>query len=166
MAESEGLLASGEFWVAVAFLLFVVAAYRPLRRAITGALDERSARIRAELEEATRLREEANSALAAYQRKQREAAREAEEIVAFAEKEAAQIKAKTQADLDAALARREQMALDRIAQAEAQALQEVRNTAVEVAIAAARKLVVQGLDQSRADALVAEAIAELPKKLQ
>ena len=51
MAESEGLLASGEFWVAVAFLLFVLGAYRPLRRAITGALDERSARIRAELEE-------------------------------------------------------------------------------------------------------------------
>jgi F-type H+-transporting ATPase subunit b len=166
MAEPESLLASPEFWVAIAFVLFVAGAYRPLKKAIVGALDARSARIRAELEEATRLREEANSALAAYQRKQREAAREAQEIVAFAEKEAAQIKVKAQADLDAALARREQMALDRIARAEAQALQEVRNMAVDVAIAATRRLLAQGMDQARAEALVAEAIAELPKKLQ
>ncbi|MGB8276004.1 MAG: F0F1 ATP synthase subunit B [Alphaproteobacteria bacterium] len=165
MEHQEGFFASPEFWVAIAFVLFVAATFRPLKKVIVGALDARAAKIRSEIEEAARLREEANSALAAYQRKQREAVKEAEEIVAFAEREASQIKAKAEEELNAALARREQMALDRIAQAQAHALQEVRNLAVEVAVAATKRLLVQNLDQTRADALTAAAIEELPKKL-
>ncbi|HLB79695.1 MAG TPA: F0F1 ATP synthase subunit B [Dongiaceae bacterium] len=160
-----GFLGSPEFWVAVAFVIFVGATARPLSRAINGWLDARAARIKAELDEARALRDEAQHLLAEYQRKQRDALKEAEAILAHARSEAERLRREAAANLDAALARRERMAMDKIAQAEAQALAELRNQTVDIAVAAAARLLAQTIDERRADALIDAAVAELDKKL-
>ena len=131
---------SPEFWVAVGFVVLVVGAARPAMRAITSGLDARGERIRATLDEATKLREEAQHLLADYQRRQRDAMKETEEIVAHAREQAARLTEQASSDLDAAMKRREQLALDKIAQAEAEALREVREISVDLAVAAARAM--------------------------
>ncbi len=153
------------FWVAAAFVLFVALIAKRGYQFITEGLDKRAARIKTELEEAVRLREEAQALLASYQRKQRDAVREAEEIVERARREAARIAEQAEEDLAAALERRTRLAEAKISQAEAQALAEVRNQAVDMALAATRRLMAENLDESRAEALIDEAIAELGDKL-
>ena len=153
------------FWVAVGFVLFMIAVGPKLVGVITAALDERSAKIAAELDRAVKLREEAQNLLAQFQRKHRDAMKEADEIIAHARDEADRLAKQAQIDLEALLKRREQLAVQHIAQAEAQAVQEVRSLAVEVAIAATGKLLAEKLDASRADALIDSAIKELPSKL-
>jgi len=155
-----------EFWVLVAFIIFIGVVVWKARGAILGALDGRAARIRAEIDEAQRLREEAQALLAEYQKKQREALGEAQSMLRQAEDEAKRLRAKAEAELAGALKRRKQQALDRIAQAEAQALAEVRNLAADLAIAATQKLLVDKLDPAKAEALVSDSIAELPRRLQ
>ncbi len=159
-------LHGAEFWVLVAFVLFVGFMVWKARKALVGGLDARAERIKAEIDEAQRLREEAQSLLADYQKKQREALGEAEAMVKQAQEESLRLKAKAETELAAALKRREQQALDRIAQAEAQALAEVRNLAADLAVAATRKLLIEKLDPAQAQALVSDAIAELPRRLQ
>jgi F-type H+-transporting ATPase subunit b len=117
------------------------------------------------LDEAEKLREDAQSLLAEYQRKQHAAAEEAEGIVAQAKVESKRIHEQAEADLEQALKRREQQALERIAQAEAEALTAVRNQAVDLALAASRRLLADNLDEARAARLVDEAIKVLPDKL-
>ena len=159
-------LSGGEFWVLVAFILFVGFMVWKARKALVGGLDSRAARIKAEIDEAQRLREEAQALLAEYQKKQREALGEAGAMVKQAEEEGKRVRAKAETELAAALKRREQQALDRIAQAEAQALSEVRNLAADLAVAATQKILVEKLDAAKAQALVSDAIAELPRRLQ
>ncbi len=154
-----------EFWVALAFVIFVAAVYRPVGRMISAALDARGARIREELDEAVRLREEAQALLAQYERQQSEAAAEAERILAHAGDEAARQAENAAEALEAALERRKQQALDRIARAEEEALAEVRGAAVDIAVGATRKLLADRLDAKRRAALIDEAIAELDKQL-
>ena len=154
-----------EFWVALAFVIFVAAVYRPVGRMISAALDARGAKIREELDEAVRLREEAQALLAQYERQQSEAAAEAERILAHAGDEAARQAEKAAEALEAALERRKQQALDRIARAEEEALAEVRGAAVDIAVGATRKLLADRLDAKRRAALIDEAIAELDKQL-
>ncbi len=155
-----------EFWVAVSFFGFIaVAFYYKLPGMITKALDERAAKIRNELEEAQRLREEARTLLAEYQRKQRDAVKEAEEIVAHAKIDAERYAAEAARDLESALARRAGMAETRIAQAEAQAVKDVRAAAVDLAIGAARRLLADELAGERGDKLVDDAISELKTKM-
>ncbi len=161
----SGLLHSAEFWVLIAFLILVGAAFKKVSAALTGGLDARAARIKSHLDEAEKLREDAQSLLAEYQRKQHAAAEEADGIVAQARAESERIREQAQADLEQALKRREQQALERIAQAEAEALTEVRNQAVDLAIAASRRLLADNLDEARAARLVDEAIKDLPDKL-
>jgi F-type H+-transporting ATPase subunit b len=158
-------LRNPEIWVAVAFVIFVGAAAKPIGRAIGKALDARAARIKAQLDEARALREEAQRLLADYERKQREALQEAEAIVGRAREEGERIRREAAANLDAAFARREKMAMDKIAQAEAQAVADVRNQAVDVAMAAAAKLLKANVDAGKGDELIAAAIVELDRKL-
>ncbi|KAF0142469.1 MAG: F-type H+-transporting ATPase subunit b [Rhodospirillaceae bacterium] len=158
--------ASAEFWVAVAFAVVVGGAFKRVVRGIGAALDMRAEKIKAKLDEARRLREEAQHLLAEYQRKQRDAMREAETIVARAQAEAARQKKESLAELEEATRRREAQALSRIAQAEAQAIAEVRNLAIDIAVAATRRLMAENLDPKRAGALVDQAILELPLRLQ
>ncbi len=158
-------LEAPEFWVAVAFVLFVVLAGKPIYRAVAAQLDARAARIKAELDEAARLRDEAQQLLSEYQRKQREAMQEAADILAHAKDEAERLKSESAANLEATLARREKMALEKIAQAEAQALKEVRNEAIDIAVAAAERVLAKTIDDQRQAALIDQAIGELPGKL-
>jgi F-type H+-transporting ATPase subunit b len=154
-----------EFWVAVAFFAFIALAWRPLAKMVTAALDDRSSKIRLDLERAAKLREEAQALLADYQKKQRDALKDAETILASAKAEAERLSAQAATDLENSLKRREQLALQRISQAEQQALAEVRAAAVDIAIAAAGKLLTDKLDAGRQDALVEDAIKELQGKL-
>ena len=154
-----------ELWIAVAFVLFIVAAGRPIARAVTRMLDERGVKIRADLDEARRLRDEAEALLAEYRKKQQDAAREAADILTHAREEAALFRKEASANLTAALARRERMALDKITQAEAQAVAEVRAQAVDLAVAAAQSILQQQMAGPRAASLIDQAIAELDRKL-
>ena len=158
-------LADPEVWVAVAFVIFIVVAAKPIFRFIAKALDDRAARIKGQLDEARALREEAERMLAEYQRKQREALKEAEDIVARAREEAGRLQREAAANLDAAFKRREKMAMDKIAQAESQAVADVRNQAVDIAIAAATKLLKENIDAGKSDEIIDAAIAELDRKL-
>ena len=160
------LFADPEFWVLIAAVIFVAAVWKPARKAVLGSLDERGARIRAELDEAQKLREEAEQLLAQYQQREREAAAEAEAIVAHAREEAERIAAQSARDLDAALVRRQRLAEERIAQAEAKAVDEIRAVAVDVAIGAAREVIVAQIDEERGAALLDAAIAALPQRLR
>lgn len=155
-----------EVWLTVAFLIFIGALAKPAWKRITGGLDARAAQIETELDEARRLREEAQAALAAYQRKQRDAAKEAEAILAHAEEEAKRITASAEKTLADTLRRREQMTAERIALAQSRAVDEVKAEAVEVALAATRRLLEENLDDARRDALVDQAVKELSGKLQ
>ena len=153
------------FWVATAFVAFVILTFRPIGKALGGALDNRADKIRQELEEAARLREEAQKALADYKRKQSEASKEAEELLEHTKVEAARLRTQAEQDLAASLKRREEAAVEKIAQAEAKALQEVRNRAVEIAMAATSRLLVDSVDEAKASALVEDAIGDLEDKL-
>jgi F-type H+-transporting ATPase subunit b len=154
-----------EFWILVAFVAVIVLLWKPAGRAIGKALDDRSEKIKLDLERAAKLRTDAQALLAEYQQKQRDALKEAEAIMAQAKADAERLSRQAAADLEASLKRREQMALQRIAQAEQQALAEVRAAAVDIAVAAAGKLLGEKLDTARQDALIDGAIKELQGKL-
>ncbi len=159
------MLQDPTFWVAIAFLVFMALAARPVTRGIVGALDARSARIRTELDEAQALREEAQKTVAEFKRKQRDALKEAEQILDHAMLEAKRLRERAERDLASALERREQAALDKIAQAETQALQEVRNQAIEVALMATARLISENLGPERSGAMIDRAIRDLSGKL-
>jgi F-type H+-transporting ATPase subunit b len=160
------LFADPEFWVLVAAVIFVAVVWKPAKKSLIGSLDERAARIRAELDEARKLRDEAEQLLAQYRQKEREAAAEAEAIIAHAREEAERIAAQSAKDLEEALARRQRLAEERIAQAEAKALAEIRAVAVDAAIGAARAVIVAEMDDARGGALLDAAIAALPQRLR
>jgi F-type H+-transporting ATPase subunit b len=162
---SASLLAKPEFWVAVSFVAFFVVVWKPLKGALLGGLDARAERIRKELDEAQRLREEAQTLLAELQRKQRDAMQEADAIVARARSEAERMQRDAKQRLEADLKRREDQALQRIAQAEQAAAHEVRAAAVDVALAATRQLLTNKLDAGVQARLVDDAIRELPGTL-
>jgi len=154
-----------EFWVAVAFVIAVSIMLWKGSASVAAMLDGRAAKIREDLAEAARLHDEAKKTLAEYQRRQREALDEAKLIAVRAKEEAEQLAAEAAQELEIALKRREQLAHDRIAQAETAALAEVRGVAVDVAIAATRQLILQSLDQQSGAALIDDAIKVLPQKL-
>jgi F-type H+-transporting ATPase subunit b len=159
------LFGEPEFWVLLAVVAFVIGVWKPARRAVLGRLDARAVRIRDELETARRLREEAQQALAAYQKQQREAAAEAEAIIAHAKEEAERIAGQAAHNLEETLERRRRLAEERIGQEEAKALSEIRAITVDVAISAARQVIVAELDEKRGAALIDAAIAALPQQL-
>ncbi len=154
------------FWVGLAFVIFVAAVYRPVSRKMGAALDGRAQRIQEELDEAVRLREEAQALLAGYERRQNEALEEAENILAHAREEAERQTRQAGEALGELIRRREAQAVDRIARAEEEATADVRNAAVELAIAVTRKLISSELKEDHQQALVDEAIGELGDKLQ
>jgi len=155
-----------EFWVAVAFVLFLLVLVRlGAHRTVVGALDDRSARIQAELDEARRLRTEAQALLAEYQRRQKEAEQEAQALIRSAEAEGERLQAEARAKVEEFVARRTKMAENKIAQAEAQAVAEVRSSATEAAIAAAEKILGSTVKGDVADALISDGIRDLQTKL-
>jgi F-type H+-transporting ATPase subunit b len=153
------------FWVLIAFLIFFALVGRKLFAAATSGLDARAQRIKQEIDEAQRLREEAQALLAGYQRRQREALKDAEAIVAHAREEAKIVRKEAATALETALKRREEAALEKIAQAEVAAVTQVRDLTVDLALAATRAALAQHLKGKRSDALIDAAIKELPEKL-
>lgn len=155
-----------EVWVAVAFvILMALMYYLRVHVTVINALDQRQTRIKAELDEAKRLRDEAQSLLEAYQQKRREAETEAEAILAGARAEAERIAQEAAAKLEEFIARRTKMAETKIAQAEVQALADVRAAAADAAVSAAEKILVQSARNNVADTLIAKGIDEVKKKL-
>ena len=153
-----GLLHEAEFWFTIAVLIFVAIIWRPAKRFLIGGLDARAERIREELAAASDLRQEAERTLT-------QAAAEGGAILQHAREEAERMQAKAAASLQAAVALREQQALDRIAQSETAATKQVRDTAVDVALAATRALLREQVGAGRSEAMVNEAIGELPRRL-
>jgi len=160
------LLHEPETWVAVAFLIFLgILGYVGVHKTVLSALDNRASRIKAELEEASRLREEAGKLLAAYQRKQSEAEREAAAIVAEAKAEAERVAAEAHAKMEEFVVRRTKMAENKIAQAEVQAVADVRAAAADAAVAAAEKILTQSAKGAVAESLLTQGIADVKAKL-
>lgn len=155
-----------ETWVAIGFVVFVALLLSiGVHRTIGKALDDRSARIKAELDEARKLRNEAAGLLAEYQRKRREAEGEAQEIVSGAKAEAERLAVEAKARIEEFVTRRTKMAETKIAQAEAQAAADVRAAAAEAAVAAAEKILRQETKGELASRLIASGIADVGKKL-
>jgi F-type H+-transporting ATPase subunit b len=160
------ILMEAETWVAVAFVIFLgILAYVGVHRTILDTLDRRSARIKAELDEARQLRDEAKKLLAEYQNKKGEAEREAEAILAGAKADAERLAAEADAKLADFITRRTKMAETKIGQAEAQAVADVRAAAAEAAVAAAEKVLTQAATGKIAESLVTQGIADVQKKL-
>ncbi len=164
-AGKGGLFSDPGFWVAVAFVIFFLLAGKILWKKIAEMLDKRSEGIAKALGDAERLRADAQKAKAEADRTLAQAAAEAGAIVQQAREEAARMQARAAANLETQVALREQQALDRIAQSEALATKQVRDTAVDVALSATRALLREQVGSGRTQALIDEAIAELPKRL-
>jgi F-type H+-transporting ATPase subunit b len=160
------LFLEAEVWVTLGFLVFLgIMAYVGVHRTIGKALDDRSARIKAELDDARKLRDEAAALLAEYQQKRQQAEGEAQEIVAGAKAEAERLAVEAKARIEEFVARRTRMAETKIAQAEAQAAADVRAAAAEAAVAAAEKILRQETKGELAGRLIARGIDDVGKKL-
>jgi len=159
-------LSTPEFWVAVSFFGFVLLImYFKVPAQMGAMLDDRADKIRNELDEARRLREEAQAMLAEFERKQRDAQKEAESIITLAKQEAEALAKETREKLKDSLERRGQIAEDKIARAEEQALSEVRTVAVNVAIAAAEQIIESKMTPAASKKLVDQSIKDLKTKL-
>jgi len=153
---------AAEFWVLVSFLLFMaLIVYYKVPGMIACALDDRSAQIRKELDDARKLREEAAELLADYQRKARAAEDEAKSIIEQARREAETLAAETRKSLVETVERRTRLANEKIARAETQALAEVRAAAVDAAVQAAEKLIAGKVGGEAGAGLVDQAIRDL-----
>ena len=152
-------------WILVAFVTFIgIVVWKGGRKILT-ILDDRAAKIAGELDQARKFREEAQELLASYQRQQREATNEAEAIAAQAREEAERKAEQGKKDLEAYLERRTQLAEQNVAQAETQAINAVRNAAIDVALSAAGRALRDSISDTQRDALVDQTIADLAKKL-
>jgi F-type H+-transporting ATPase subunit b len=160
------ILLDAETWVALAFLVFIgLLGYLGVHKMLVKSLDDRSARIKAELDEARKLKDEAAALLSEYRRKHEQAEGEAQEIVAGARAEAERLAVEAKAKIEDFVTRRTQMAQTKIAQAEAQALADVRGAAAEAAVAAAEKILSEETKGKLAAELIAKGIEDVRKKL-
>ena len=166
MEHAEPFYANPSFWVGAAFVVFLgVLVYFKVHLQIVSALDLRAAKIKEEIEVAQRLRDEAQTLLASYERKQRDALKEAEQMLEQARAQAARDQDGARRKLDETVTRREQLALEKIGLAEAQAEKDVRIAAVESAVAAAREMIAKNLSAEQSAALVDDSIRDLRRRL-
>jgi F-type H+-transporting ATPase subunit b len=160
------MLMEAETWVALAFVVFVAGlGYLGVHRMVAKSLDERSARIKAELDEARKLKDEAAKLLADYQRNRQEAEGEAQKIISGAKAEAGRLAAEAKTKIEEFVTRRTKIAETKIAQAEAQAAADVRSAAAEAAVAAAEKILSQETKGTLANELIAKGIEDVREKL-
>jgi F-type H+-transporting ATPase subunit b len=160
------MLYEPETWVAVAFvILMIVFGYLGVHRTLLTALDHRAERIKAELDDARRLKDEANKLLGEYKARRATAEREAEDIITSAKAEAERIAAEAKTKMEDFVTRRTKTAESKIALAEAQAIADVRAAAANAAVAAASTVLSQSVKGSVADDLVNKGIGEVRSKL-
>ncbi len=159
-------LANTDFVVSIGFIVFVgILLYFKVPAMIGGMLDKRAETIRNELAEARALREEAQTLLASYERKQKEVQAQADRIVENARDEATRAAAQAKEDIRASVARRIAAAEDQIASAEKAAVREVKDRAVTVAIAAAQDLIAAQMTAAQGNKLIDDAIGVVEAKL-
>jgi F-type H+-transporting ATPase subunit b len=159
-------LRNSEFVVLVAFIAFIgLLVYMKVPAKLTGMLDARAVTIKAELDEARALREEAKSILATYERRQKEVQELADRIISTAREEALAAAAQAKADLKASIARRLASATEQIASAEAGAIRQVREQAVSVAVAAAGDVLSRQMTAEAASSSIDAAIAQVEARL-
>ena len=159
-------MGSAEFWVAVSFLILMgIFGWMGVHRTIVQALDKRSGRIKDELADARRLKEEAAKLVEEYRARRAAAEREAQDIVASAKADAERVAAETKAKMEDFVARRTKSAETKIALAEAQALADVRAAAADAAVAAAAQIMSQTVKGPVADDLMTKGITEVRAKL-
>ncbi|GAB5469936.1 MAG: F0F1 ATP synthase subunit B [Rhodospirillales bacterium] len=159
------LFASTNFWLWVALIALFALIWWKGRAAIAAGLDAKVEKIREAISEAESLKAEAERTLAEYKRKQRDALAEAERIVAHAQREAEEISKQQMEELKVSLQRREQVAMERIAQAEANAIRAVRAGAVDAAIVATESLLREKLSKAGATRLIDSSIEEVGQRL-
>ncbi len=154
------------FWATVALAIFLgVIIYFKVPAMITKSLDERANRIRSELEEARRLREEAQQLLAEYQRKRKDAEKDASDIVAAAKREAEALVAEAKRKTEDYVTRRTALAEQKIVQAERDAINEVRASAVDIAVEAARSILATRVDARTGADLFKASLEDVKTKL-
>ncbi len=153
------------FWVTVAFVAFIALAYKKVAAIGTKALDGRAERIRVELDEARRLREEAEALLAEYKRRQGDYLKEAETILAAARRDADALSSYTEKELRAALDARMKQAVEKIAQEESRAVADVRNHVVDISLAAARNIIADHISTMPQEELIRLALSDLERKV-
>lgn len=163
--HDAGLLANPTVWVAVAFVIFWIFAGKKVKAMIEGIADKKIEAIRAQLVDANRIRDEAVALLDKSSKRHAEAAKEADAIITHARDEAKRIAAESAESLDRSLKLRETQAISRIAQAEAQAMSDLRGFAAAVAVKATTSILQDSIDAEKADALINTAITELPQAL-
>jgi len=160
------MLEDAETWVAIGFVIFVgILIYVGVPKLIASSLDARAKRVRDELDEARRLKDEAQKLLTEYLGKQKQAESEAAAIIAGAKAEAERVAAEAKAKMEEFVARRTKMAETKIAQAEAQAVADVRAAAAEAAVSAAEKILTDSVKGKVADDLIARGIGDVKAKL-
>jgi F-type H+-transporting ATPase subunit b len=166
-AEGHGgsIFSDPAFWVGVAFVLFFVLAGKAMWKRVSDMLDKRTAAIVKALGDAERLRDEALKVRQEAERTLAQATTESGAIIQQARDEAQRMEARAAANLKTAVALREQQALDRIAQSETAATKQVRDTAVDVALSATRALLREQVGTGRSEAMINEAIGEMPRRL-
>lgn len=159
-------MADATFWALISLLIFLgIVLYVKVPSTIANALDDRADKIRNELEEARKLREEAQALLAEYQKKRKEAEKEAADIVDAAKREADMITTEAKQKTDEYVARRTALAEQKIAQAEADALSEVRGSAVDMALAAATRIIGEKVSSDSAGDLFRKSLDEVKARM-
>ena len=166
MHHGDSFFADPKNWVAICTIVFVLLLGRKIWAALTTMLDERTNAIRAELEEAARLRQEAEAMLRDAQARRDAALMDAQKLLEGARAEAQRVAAAAASEAEASARRRERMALDRIAAAEKAAVDDVRVTAAEIATVAAQQVITQTLTAEADGRLVELAIGQLPSALR
>ncbi len=165
MEQFQAQFSEPVFWVAVSFLILMALGLKPLVKFAIGALDKRSAQINADLKQAAELRKEAEALLASYQQKQKEMLGEAERILQQTKSDAQAMAERAEAELKDSLEKRRAMAMQRIAQAETKAVQLVQQHVVDIAIAAAKTVVVEQMAGGYSADMLKLATADIDKKI-
>jgi F-type H+-transporting ATPase subunit b len=165
MHHEESFFGEPRNWVVIAFILFFVLFGRKLWGALAGMLDARATAVKAELEEAARLRREAESMLRDAEKQRADALTDAKALIEGARAEAGRVTAAAAAEAEASAKRREQMAIERIAAAEKAAVDDVRLAAADIATTAARQVLAEGLTADADAKLIDHAIMLLPSAL-
>ncbi|MDX1975803.1 MAG: hypothetical protein SFT92_09055 [Rickettsiales bacterium] len=159
------MLENPKFWIAVAFAVLIALSYKKLARLIAGGLDKRAANIKAELDQARALREEAEALLATYKTKQANYLKEAEAMLLDARKQADLMTQQAEVDAKAALDERTKHAVAKIAQEEQNAINDVKNHVVDVALAAARTIIADYVSTMSHDDVIKLAVSDIERKI-
>lgn len=152
-------------WVGISFVIFVFIAYKVGRKSVVGTIDSKIEEVKSEIETAERLSVEAQELLAQYQRKQRDAEKEAKEILKKAQAQAKTLSKNAAAELEELMERREAQLTERLRRLEENAISDIKNHAADLAVAATTEMIIQTLDEKTNASLNEDTIKTLSKHL-